>query len=367
MDASRNDLLGELAADAALERTDFLVEATEQLRKFLDANSARIRELGGLVLIDDDTDYLSIAPDLTFRSRSRYLDDETGEWVSETEIIENASELVEIYNPADVYQAFAEAAREAAGLTAEPTAAGELMETAGIAPDEKVSAGDPYAEAADDWAAAQGLDLDANDEDTAARRLYDLALSFQERSQQSEARLIEQFEDAAGRLTGKIGDLIIVDDEDERLTLGSGGSFRAEVVPEESTGEWKKLTTPDQLVEFYDPTDVFGDLAESLAEAYPDVAQEPGEGDDGAGDDEAEATGEADDEDTDAAAGAASAGAAGTDAKPAAGAGTSGGASGSGASGGASAGASGAATTSSTSTPAPDAAAGPGTGAAPGA
>ena len=361
MDASRNDLLGELAADAALERTDFLVEATEQLRKFLDANSARIRELGGLVLIDDDPDYLSIAPDLTFRSRSRYLDDETGEWVSETEIIENASELVEIYNPADVYQAFAEAAREAAGLAAEPTAAGELMETAGIAPDEKVSAGDPYAEAADDWAAAQGLDLEANDEDTAARRLYDLALSFQERSQQSEARLIEQFEDAAGRLTGKIGDLIIVDDEDERLTLGSGGSFRAEVVPEESTGEWKKLTTPDQLVEFYDPTDVFGDLAESLAEAYPDVAQEPGEGDDDAGDDEAEATGEADDEDT--AAGAAGGGAAGTDAKSAAGAGTSGGAAGSGASGGAS----GATTTTSTSTRAPDAAAGPGTGAAPGA
>jgi hypothetical protein len=361
MDASRNDLLGELAADAALERTDFLVEATEQLRKFLDANSARIRELGGLVLIDDDPDYLSIAPDLTFRSRSRYLDDETGEWVSETEIIENASELVEIYNPADVYQAFAEAAREAAGLAAEPTAAGELMETAGIAPDEKVSAGDPYAEAADDWAAAQGLDLEANDEDTAARRLYDLALSFQERSQQSEARLIEQFEDAAGRLTGKIGDLIIVDDEDERLTLGSGGSFRAEVVPEESTGEWKKLTTPDQLVEFYDPTDVFGDLAESLAEAYPDVAQEPGEGDDDAGDDEAEATGEADDEDM--AAGAEGGGAAGTDAKSAAGAGTSGGAAGSGASGGAS----GATTTTSTSTPAPDAAAGPGTGAAPGA
>jgi len=372
MDASRNDLLGELAADAALERTDFLVEATEQLRKFLDANSTRIRDLGGLVLIDDDPDYLSIAPDLTFRSRSRYLDDETGEWVSETEIIENASELVEIYNPADVYQAFAEAAREAAGLTAEPTAAGELMETAGIAPDEKVSAGDPYAEAADDWAAAQGLDLDANDEDTAARRLYDLALSFQERSQQSEARLIEQFEDAAGHLTGKIGDLIIVDDEDERLTLGSGGSFRAEVVPEESTGEWKKLTTPDQLVEFYDPTDVFGDLAESLAEAYPDVAQEPGEGDDGDDDDGAEANAEADDEGADAASGAAAAGGGATgatgaaatsaDAKPATGVGSTGGSSSSG-----TAGSAGAATSTPASAPTPDSAAGPGTGAAPGA
>jgi len=294
MDASRNDLLGELAADAALERTDFLVQSTEQLRRFLDANSARIRDLGGLVLIDDDPDYLSVAPDLTFRSRSRYLDDETGEWVSETEIIESAAELVEIYNPADVYQAFAEAAREAAGLTPEPTAAGDLMGAAGIGPDETFTNGDPYAEAADDWAAGQGLDLDADDEETAAHRLYDLALSFQERSQQSEARLVEQFEDAAGRLTGKIGDLIIVDDEDERLTLEASGSFRAEVVPEESNGEWKTLSTPDQLVEYYDPTDVFGDLAESLAEAYPDVAEAPA---DGEIEDEDEADGEADGED----------------------------------------------------------------------
>src|SRR5439155_25951856 len=75
MDANRNDLLGEIASDAALERTDFLVTATDQLRKFLDSNAHRVRALGGLTLIDDDPDFLSIAPDLTFRSRSRYLDD----------------------------------------------------------------------------------------------------------------------------------------------------------------------------------------------------------------------------------------------------------------------------------------------------
>ena len=33
MDMSRNDLLGELANDAALERTDFIVQATEQLHE----------------------------------------------------------------------------------------------------------------------------------------------------------------------------------------------------------------------------------------------------------------------------------------------------------------------------------------------
>ena len=131
MDTGHNDLLGELAADAALERSDFIVQATEQLRRFLDHHKDRIAVLGGLTLIDDEPDYLSIAPDLSFRSRSRYLDDVTGEWVSETEVIESASELIELYNPADVYAAFAEAAREAAGMPAEPTAEGDLLEVSG--------------------------------------------------------------------------------------------------------------------------------------------------------------------------------------------------------------------------------------------
>ncbi len=34
MDTGRNDLLGEIAADAALERSDFLVQSTDQLRRF---------------------------------------------------------------------------------------------------------------------------------------------------------------------------------------------------------------------------------------------------------------------------------------------------------------------------------------------
>jgi len=95
----RNDLLGELAADAALERTDFLISAAEQLRRFLEANKERIAELGGLVLIDDEPDYLSVAPDGSFRSRTRYLDEATGEWVSETEVIESPAELVELPHP----------------------------------------------------------------------------------------------------------------------------------------------------------------------------------------------------------------------------------------------------------------------------
>ncbi len=273
MDANRTDLLSELARDAALERSDFIVRATEQLQRFLDANSSRLSELGGMTLIDDDPDYLSIAPDLTFRSRARYLDDATGEWVSETEVIESAAELIELYNPADIFQAFAEAAREGAGLEPEPTGADEMLNVAGIGPDETVApdADGAYAAAADDWAAGQPIEAD--DEQSAAHKLYDLALTFQERSQLSEARLIEQFQLASSALAGKLGDIIVIDDDDERLTFTSAGQLSAEVIAEGET-EWRKLVTPEEIVEFYDPTDVFGDVADAIAEGWPDVAPE---------------------------------------------------------------------------------------------
>src|ERR1700690_589396 len=122
MDTSRNDLLTELAAAAAQERSDYLVQASAQLRKFLDAHASAIKELGGIILIDDEVDYLALAPDLSFRSRSRYLDEATGKWVSETDIIENPSELVELYNPADVFAAFGDATGSEVGVTDEAAA-----------------------------------------------------------------------------------------------------------------------------------------------------------------------------------------------------------------------------------------------------
>jgi hypothetical protein len=289
MDVSRNDMLGELAGDAALERTDYVVQATEQLAKFMDRNRDRIRGLGGLTLIDDDPDYLSVAPDGTFRVRSRYEDADTGEWVSETEIVETAAELVELFSPAEIYQAFAEAAREAAGMAPQPTATDELLETAGISPEETFGLGEDagYASAADEWAAGQVPVADAVDEESAAAAMYNLALDFQERSQASEARLIDLFEETAARLADKLGDFVIVDDEDERLVYTAGGTFRAEVIPDDDTGEWKQLIAPEDIVQFYDPTDIFGDLADALAEAFPSVAPET-DADEGEGEDEDE-------------------------------------------------------------------------------
>jgi hypothetical protein len=275
MDVTRNDLLGELARSAALERTEFLVQSTAQLQRFLDDNVGRIAEIGGLTLIDDEPDYLSVAPDGSFRSRARYQDEDSGEWIRETEGIDSAAELVELYNPADVFAAFAEAAREAAGLPAEPTGTEDMLEAAGISPEETVTLDAGYAAAADEWAASQGVEVEAPDTpEGAAHRLYDLALSFQERSQVSEAELVDQFEHAASLLAEHLGDIIVIDDEDERLTLRADGRLVGEVVPEDGEGEWRRLESPEELVEFYDPTDVFGDVADAIAEAYPQVAPE---------------------------------------------------------------------------------------------
>ena len=276
--------LGEIATQSALERTSFLSAAGRQLHDFLESNKQRIKEAGGLVLIDDDPDYLSVAPDGSFRSRTRYQDEVTGEWRSETEVIDTAAELVELYNPAEIYAAFAEAARTQAGLPAEPTGAEDLREAAGLAPDETVDVGvggtdvteEGYAKAADEWALSHRAQGEPENADEAASRLYDLALTFQERSQHTEARLLEQFETLVSDLSPFVGDMMILDDDDERLWLKRNGHFEAEVVPEASEdgateGAWKRLSSPDDMVEFYDPTDVFGDLAEALAESFPHV------------------------------------------------------------------------------------------------
>lgn len=305
MDTSRANLLGELALDADLERGDHIRVAAEQLIGFLDANRDRIAALGGMDLIDEDPDFLAVQADLTFRVQSRFKDTETGEWRSEIEIVD-APELVELYNPADIYGAFVDAARAAAGLGGPSDSAmdeddeddedDELVPDLDSAPTGASESGELYAEAADEWAAGQPAAVEAEGEDAAAHALYDLALEYQERSQDGEARLLGAFEAAAAILAGQIGDFVIVDDDDERLTLDASGTLRAEVVPDDGDGEWRSLQTPTQLVEYYDPTDVFGDLADALAEAYPGVAPDDKRKDadeDDADEDEAEADADA--------------------------------------------------------------------------
>lgn len=265
MDGQRNELLAEMARDAALDRSEFLVRSGEQLERFLRDQAERLASIGGLTLIDDDPDYLAIAPDGTFRSRSRVYDDATGEWHSETEIIETGGELVELYNPADVFAAFADAARD--GVWSEGASADESKDGGPIM---TIDGPDPYAAAADRWAEGQPLGAAPADGRSAHVMLYELALDFQERSQRAESGLIEQFENAANALMSTVGSVVIVDDLDEHLEFGLPG-FRGRVIPEGDSG-WTDLDTPESIVRFYDPTDVFGDLADAVAEAFPEVA-----------------------------------------------------------------------------------------------
>ncbi len=281
MDGQRNELLAELARDAALERADFLGQAGEQLERFLRQQAERIAGVGGLVLIDEDPDYLAIAPDGTFRSRSRIYDEATGVWQSDTEIIETGGELVELYNPADVFAALADAARDRVWATDDAGAAG----AEGGAPPFSIDGADPYAAAADRWAAGQPDVPVVDDEASAAAALYGLALDFQVRSQNVEAGLIEQFENAASALMSKVGTVVIVDDHDEHLELALAG-FRGRVIPEGDTG-WTDLDTPQSIVRFYDPTDIFGDLADAVAEAFPGVVDAAEDEDDGEDDSDA--------------------------------------------------------------------------------
>ena len=263
MEGRRNAALADMARDAEIERSDFLVRAGEQLERFMAAHQGKIRDLGGLVLIDDDPEYLAVAPDGTFRSRSRVFDEGRGEWLSETEVIETAAELAELYNPADILQAFADSQAEDAGIEER---AGEAVAAA--------ADGGLYAEAADQWAAGQPEVREAKDEPGAALALYELALDFQDRSQRTEAGLIEQFENAAAGVLGMVGTFVIVDDDDEHLSLAVGG-FKGRVIPEGETA-WEDISSPDQIVRYYDPTDVFGDLAEAIADTYPSVSAEAG-------------------------------------------------------------------------------------------
>ena len=303
MEGRRNAALADMARDAEIERSDFLVRAGEQLERFMAAHEGKIRDLGGLLLIDDDPEYLAVAPDGTFRSRSRVFDEASAQWISETEVIETAAELAELYNPADILQAFADSQAEDAGIEER---AGEEVAAA--------ADGALYAEAADQWAAGQPEVREAKDEPSAALALYELALDFQDRSQRTEAGLIEQFENAAAGVLGMVGTFVIVDDDDEHLSLAVGG-FRGRVIPEGETA-WEDISSPDQIVRYYDPTDVFGDLAEAIADTYPSVSAEAGteaaeaadggdEGDeaevdvDAAEGDDDEALEDADDEDAD--------------------------------------------------------------------
>ncbi len=114
----------------------------------------------------------------------------------------------------------------------------------------------------------------------AARTLADLALEYADRAQAVEAELLAEFASRAAALAAAIGPLVVESDEDERVLLRADGVLAGEVLDDES-GSWTPIDSPEEVVRYYDPTDLFLDLADALVERFPEIgpsSNDAGEG-----------------------------------------------------------------------------------------
>jgi hypothetical protein len=257
--------LRELAAEAELERRDFLYEATEQIRRFLEANRDRLREIGPIKLVDDEQDYLLYHPvDETWTTRLTYQDPADSEWYDQEQLVDTISELVELYNPADIFSWLMEAARDAPSHL---VAADELQR------EEDVSEG-----AADDWQA--GLPP-SQQETLAAQRLWQLADAYRAQLAAAQAQHLREFSANAEEVLRRTGDLVLLDEPEDMLVLRADGRFETSLDlsdrPEEVAAGVEAgrpglmVAEARTIATFYDPADVLHWVTEALAERYPAV------------------------------------------------------------------------------------------------
>lgn len=263
--------LRELAHEAELERRDFVYEAAEQLRRFLDANRERLREIGPLKLADDDQDFLVYHPvDGTWTTRLTYQDPADHEWYDEEQVVDSVAEVIELYNPADIYAWFIEAARDpVAHLVAADELEGEERGWDEVAPPVGGS---------DDWQAS----LPENQQETlAAQRLWQLADAYRAQIGTAQKQLLREFAANAEEVLQRTGDLSLLDESDEALILRSDGRFETSLdlsdlgqeLPVDAEPRRPGLTVADARVvaEYYDPSDVLAWVTEALSERYPAV------------------------------------------------------------------------------------------------
>ncbi len=265
MTSPRLVALRELAEEAVLERRDFIVEATEQIRRFLEANRERFREIGQITLVDDEQDFLRYHPvDQLWVTRLTYQDPADGEWYDQEQEVDNLSELVELYNPADIMQWLIEASRN----PLDHLAPADELATEEAAP----------AEAEDDWQ----NELPADQRETlAAQRLWQLADAYRSQLQEQQAALLREFVGNAEDALRLTGDLVLLDEQDDTLVLRGDGRFEttlnlADMPPRpvetiEAHRQGLTVTDAKTVAEFYDPADVLQWVTESLSERYPAV------------------------------------------------------------------------------------------------
>ena len=265
MSAPRISALRELSQEAEMERRDFVYEATEQLRRFIDANRERLREIGPVKLVDDDQDYLLYHPvDGTWTTRLTYQDPADNEWYDEEQVVEAFSEVVELYNPADIFAWFMDAARDPVNhlLPADELAAQE----------EVTDAGD------EDWQA--GLPP-TQQETLAAQRLWQLADAYRSQIGDQQKQILREFASNAEEVLGRTGDLALLEEVDDILVLRADGRFETSLdltdLPAGSAlsldAHRVGLTVTDARVvaEFYDPSDVLQWVTDALNERFPAV------------------------------------------------------------------------------------------------
>ena len=257
--------LRELAAEAELERRDFLYEATEQLRRFLEQNRDRFREIGPIKLVDDEQDYLLYHPiDEAWTTRLTYQDPADNEWYDQEQLVETISELVELYNPADIFAWLMEAARDAPSHL---VAADELARE-----EELVEGG------GEDWEA--GLPP-SQQETLAAQRLWQLADAYRAQLSSAQAQHLREFSANAEEVLRRTGDLVLLDEPEDILVLRADGRFETSLDLSDRPGEvvasaearraGLSVTEARTIAAFYDPADVLHWVTDALAERYPAV------------------------------------------------------------------------------------------------
>jgi hypothetical protein len=263
--SDRISALRELAADAELERREFIFDATEQLHRFLDSNRERLQEIGPIKLVDDEQDHLTYNPvDRSWTTRLTYQDPADEQWYDEEQVVEALSEVVELYNPADILAWIIEAATD-------PPA--HLLPA-----DELAEAEKPPEEGDADWQA----DLPAEQRETlAAQRLWQLADTYRAQLSEQQRQLLREFVSNAEDALRRTGDLVLLDDGDDILVVRADGHFETSLDLTDLPAGAALAIDPNRVgltvtdartvAEFYDPADVLGWVTEALSERYPTV------------------------------------------------------------------------------------------------
>jgi hypothetical protein len=214
--------------------------------------------------VDDDQDYLLYHPiDETWTTRLTYQDPADNEWYDQEQLVDTISELVELYNPADIFSWLMEAARDAPG---------HLVAADELAREEEL------VEVADDWEA--GLPP-TQQETLAAQRLWQLADAYRAQLSTTQAQQLREFSANAEEVLRRTGELVLLEEPDDVLVLRADGRFETsldlsdrprEALPDVEAGRpGVSVTEAKTIAAFYDPADVLHWVTEALAERYPAV------------------------------------------------------------------------------------------------